>query len=477
MIEGFAGAYLSHRYDEPQPTPAFHRTAWALYVSSVDSAGCAAPRNHAKSTGLTHAFICANVAFKVEDYIILVGATEEQAIEHLGDIANEFRENEDLIRDFKIKGFIQDQKTDIIVERLDGSQFRILARGAEQKIRGRKWRNKRPGLIVCDDLEDDEQVENKDRRKKFRKWFFRALKPALKDGGRVRIHGTILHVDSLLMHLSKNKSWKFLVFRAHRGINDFSEILWPEKFSEKRLRKIKSEFAAEGDLAGYSQEYLNNPMDNEDAYLKKDWFLPMTQEDHDAFKIYGVGVDFAVSKQDHANRTAFVVGGKDIRNLLHHVDVRVGRMDTSEIVEEFFSIQARWNPDYFFVEDGVIWLALYPSLRNEMSERDVWLNVVPMKSIKDKAVRGRPMQKRMKNGGARYDKETEWYPDFEDELLVFTGVSDALFDDQFDGASILSRGMEDVTVEADDSLSESEAEFENQRRREDRRGRSEVTGY
>src|ERR1700739_2115945 len=105
------------------------------------------------------------------------------AIELLTDIAKELRDNEDLIAEFGIKRFVSDAKTDIIVECDDEYQFRIIARGSGQKMRGRKWQGKRPGLIVCDDLEDDEQVESLERRGKFRRWFFLALKPAVRDGG------------------------------------------------------------------------------------------------------------------------------------------------------------------------------------------------------------------------------------------------------------------------------------------------------
>src|SRR5260221_2206108 len=263
-IESFAGVYLAGRYDQPQPTPDFHRECWERYCSSHPACATAAPRNHAKSTGLTHDFTLANVCLGVEDYVIVVGASEEMACEHLGDMANEFEENEELIRKFCIKGFVKRTSSDIIVERTDGTQFRILARGSEQKIRGRKWRGRRPGLIVCDDLEDDEQVENKDRRSKFRKWFFRACKQALRDGGRIRVHGTILHIDSLLAHLMKNRSWDSRRYKAHKSMQDFSEILWIEKFPEARLRAIKQEFVNEGDSAGYSQEYLNDPQDDDD---------------------------------------------------------------------------------------------------------------------------------------------------------------------------------------------------------------------
>ena len=202
------------------------------------------------------------------------------AIEHLGDIANELRDNDELRRDFHIKDFIQDQKMDIIVECTDGHQFRILARGAEQKIRGRKWRGKRPDLLIGDDLEDDEQVENKDRRKKFRKWFFRAAKQTLRVGGRIRADGTILQKDSLLNHLCHNKSWTSeRSTKAHQSFSNFSNILWSDRFNEQSLRTIRQEFINAGDSAGYSQEFLNDPRDDEGNYLLVEQFLPMVYRD------------------------------------------------------------------------------------------------------------------------------------------------------------------------------------------------------
>src|SRR6266850_7908087 len=120
LIEAFAGTFLSPMYDMAKPTPEFHRQIWELYCSDYPQCDVAAPRNHAKSTALTHDYGLAVGLFREQNYIIILGATEEMAIEHLGDIATELRTNEDIIREFGIKGFLTDQKTDIVVEFLDG---------------------------------------------------------------------------------------------------------------------------------------------------------------------------------------------------------------------------------------------------------------------------------------------------------------------------------------------------------------------
>lgn len=480
MIEAFAGMYLSPLYDNPAPTPEFHREGWAIYCSDVPAAAIAAPRGHAKSTAFTHDFILANVCFRTAAYVIIIGASEEMAVEHLGDIANELRDNEDLIRDFKIKEIIQDQKTDIIVECLDGYQFRILARGAEQKIRGRKWRGRRPDLIIGDDLEDDEQVENKDRRKKFRKWYFRAAKQALRVGGRIRAHGTILHKDSLLNHLIHNSMWVSRVYKAHASFSDFSNILWPEMFSETALRAKRQELINEGDSAGYSQEMLNDPRDDEGNYLLVEQFLPMKPEHFEEYHRVCVGADFAVSKADQANRTAFVIGGKTPSKFIDILDVRVDRWDSKEWLDEIFLINERWNPQCFYVEDGVIWKSVWPFIRDEMLERDIFIDFVPTLPVKDKATRGQTWRKRMKAGGNRFNKEASWYQEYQEECLDFSATQEATLDDQFDATVTLHRGFDGITIEEEDSMTESEEEFEMESqmlRAAHSSGRSATTGY
>lgn len=478
-VEAIAGIYLSPHYDQPVPTPDFHRECWELYCSDDPAIAIAAPRGHAKSTALTHDYILANVLLEAEDYVLLISSSEEMAAGHLNDIANELRENEELVKHFQLVKFVQDTKTDIIVECRSGRQFRILARGEGQKIRGLKWRGKRPGLVVVDDLEEDEQVESKDRRKKLSRWFGRAAKQSLKRGGRIRVHGTIMHQDSLLNNLMKSKSWRHKKFKAHTSFVDFTNILWPEAFSEKTLRAKRQEFIDDGDSAGYAQEYLNDPQDFEDRYLREEQFRPMSDEDESKFKLYYVGVDFAISKADTANRTAFVVGGKDADNLTHIRDVRVGKMDALEIIEEFFFIQQCWSPQIFFVENGQIWKAVEPMLLKEMQERDEYINYIVLTPVKDKKARGRSFQKRMKAGVVRFHTENSWFEDYKGECLLFTGDSEAMADDQFDGTATLFLGMETMPdTEDDDDITEDDLAMAIAAERARKHsGRNKVTGY
>jgi len=500
LIEAFAGIFLSDHYDGKSPVAQFHRAGWALYCQPVPQAGLAAPRKHAKSTAMTYVFSLAETLFRVSSYVIIISSTEEASAELISNMRAELAENLDLRQEFGVAALERDSTTDLIVRCDDGHRFRILARGAEQRIRGRLWMGKRPDLIICDDMEDDEQVENKDRRAKFRHWFFRAVKQALSMTGRIRVHGTVLHEDSLLARLRKNEAWKdhFLFYKAHTSFDDFSNILWPEARPEEWLRAQRQELVADGDAGGYAQEYLNDPQDNADAYLRKGDFLPMDGDDRLRSKVIYAAADFAVSKADLANRTSFTVGGKCSKNFIHIIDQRVERWASLDIelvngldvksgwIMEMISIQRRWNPDFFFVEDGAIWKAVKRMVYNQLREEDCPINIVEIPSVRDKASRGQPLRKRHRSGMMRFDKEAEWYPGYEQEMLKFTGNRQATLDDQFDSTALLVSGFENYKPEAaeeDDFTADEElailadAKYRRRGALAQADGRSQVTGY
>lgn len=476
-VGAIASAYLSPRYDQPHPIAPFHMEGWGLYTSLAPNVAIAAPRKHGKSTAFTDAFMLAALLLRWRRYVVLFSASEALAVDHLARTTDQLLTNSDIIRDFHIVDLPTQSQTDIIVRCRDGWMFRILARGSGQKIRGLNWLNMRPDMLLGDDLESEEEVSTKDTRAKFRRWFFRSAKQLLGEGGLTRVHGTILHPDSLLCHLTSSSSWLHRVYRAHESFNDFSHILWPERFGEPELRQIRQEFIDAKDMAGYAAELLNNPQDRDDAYLRREWFLSLSGRSE--FRLHAVGVDLAISKQDAANKTSFVVGGKAISGQISVVDRQAGRWDASEIIDTFFRVQEQHSPEAFFVESGVIWLAIEPVLRAEMLRRDRYLNIVPMKPIKDKAARGRAMQSRMRAGGMDFNKEAPWYAEYEAVLLLFTPEAEALDDDDFDATAWLVLGMESLREpEPENAMTEDETEWLHEvpsGTYED--GRSEVTGY
>ena len=123
-IEGFTGSILASRFDSPTPIPDFHRELWELCTLEDKKVAVAAPRGHAKSTGVTLSYLLASVLFREATYAIIVSDTEGQASQFLGDLKVELLENEALIENFGKSTLLKDTETKLIVQMEDGHQFR-----------------------------------------------------------------------------------------------------------------------------------------------------------------------------------------------------------------------------------------------------------------------------------------------------------------------------------------------------------------
>lgn len=418
-ITGFVQGLLLSRYYKPVPVPRFHKEMWEICLSGKDRIAFAAPRAHAKSTAITHALTLFLFLFRKKKYGIIVSRTESQASQFLGDIKSELLFNEPLRDLFEVKRIIKDAVTDIIVEMNDGHRFRIQALGAEQEVRGRKWNNMRPDYIVCDDIETDELVESDDRREKFKNWFFKALVPILGTDGTIVVVGTILHMDSVLMRLLNNEEWTSKLYKAHEGFDDFSNILWPEQWPEEKLRKIRQNYINDGYSEGYAQEYLNDPISHGEAFFRKEDFKSIEDDMRGAPASRYASADLAISDKDRSAYSVFVVGELDATRRLRVIQVIRFRGDANDIINTMLEVQKLYNIECWKIEEEQIARTLKGPLYEAMQERGVYLNLNLAPATKDKRSRARAIQARMRAGGVYFDKDAEWFPALEQEMIQF----------------------------------------------------------
>ena len=502
IVEGFSKLVLSKNMDEYKETPQCHREWWELCTSDAAFVAITAPRHHAKSTAITHCYTLAAVLFKDRRFVVIVSDTYEQAVLFLQDIKKELTTNDDLIQLFGVVRLEKDAENELIVKMLDGQRFRIIAKGAEQKMRGLKWDGMRPDLIICDDLENDEIVLNQERREKFRKWFDNALLPARSDRGIVRIVGTILHLDSLLERLmpkdwdrqqvkrgeivveplrsygvpaKRRTSWVAYRYRAHSP--DFEHILWPSKWPKEKLQVERQRYVDAGNPEGYAQEYLNYPIDDSVAFFRSADFLTYREDDvaNRALKNY-IAVDLAISEKSRADYSVFIVGSLDDQGTLYIRDLIRSRMDAKEIVDTFFALHKRYDPEMFTIEGSMIEKSIGPFLYEQMSKRGQYFNLYTENPTKDKETRARSIQARMRAATVKFNKAADWYSDLEQEMRQFPK---SRHDDQVDAIAWLGLTL-DKMVEAATPMEIAEADYQKQYEEQSGlldEGRDEDTGY
>jgi predicted phage terminase large subunit-like protein len=498
LIEGFVGSVLAKNFDAATAIPEFHKELWAIACSDKRYVAVAAPRNHAKTTAGTVAYTLCMLLFRNASYCMIVSDTETQATMFLSLIKQELQTNPDiadffgLVKDDKGVKFTKDTETIIEVPFTDGHKFRIVVKGAEQSMRGIIWNHTRPDLIICDDMENDELVMNKERREKLKRWFESALVPAGNRTVKIRYWGTILHISSLLesmmpsytskttvyeglkMYSTDKKKWFAVKFKAHN--EDLTEFLWPERYDKAFFTEIREDLASKGMLDVYSQEYLNYPIDDSVAFYRKGDLLPITERDEESALRYYITVDLAISLDEKADYSVFVVGGVDENRNIQVVNIIRDRMDALEIVETIFQLDKHYRPEAIGIEKMQISQAIGPFLREEMHNRNQYPMIHLMSHMnKDKTTRGRSMQGRVRARTVKFDKEADWYPQAEEELTQFPRSRN---DDIADAFAYLGLLL-DVLLEAPTvrELQEEEDELEFNVYREQYGGRSRFTGY
>ena len=149
------------------PDALFHRDIGELLVEASKKRGVrialAAPRNSAKSTIVTLEFAIYCICYHLEDFIVIISNTKEQAESFLTNAKFELETNPRLKEDFPDVCEIGEKpkpprwrQDDIITK----NGIEVLALGYNQQIRSRKYKQSRPSLIILDDLEAGNVIQS-----------------------------------------------------------------------------------------------------------------------------------------------------------------------------------------------------------------------------------------------------------------------------------------------------------------------------
>lgn len=218
----FRKYYFSH-YHTVDDAP-FHKELSELLVNAAIKRGMriavAAPRNHAKSTLITLEFVIYCICYHLEDFIVIVSNTNNQAESFLTNIKFELENNIRLKEDFpevceigqkpKPPRWRQD---DIIAK----NGIEVLALGSNQQIRSRKNKQNRPTLIILDDLEAGNTIQSAENYGKLYDYLTKSVLKAGSSITNVAFIGTIHCYGSLLSQftdLQTHPGWSKMVYRS-----------------------------------------------------------------------------------------------------------------------------------------------------------------------------------------------------------------------------------------------------------------------
>lgn len=181
----------------------------------------AAPRGEAKSTLVSQIYTLWRAVTGRSHYVCIIMDAYDQAAMMLEAIKVELEANQRLAMDFpQAFGTGRLWQEGVILTR-GGAKIQVF--GSGKRMRGLRHGAYRPDLVICDDLENDENVRSRAQRDKLEAWF---KKTVLKlgppdDSMHAVVIGTVLHHDSLLSRLLRDPMWESRRFSAIRR--------WPDR--------------------------------------------------------------------------------------------------------------------------------------------------------------------------------------------------------------------------------------------------------
>lgn len=389
----FNATYLPG-YFHSAPAP-FHQELDALADEELFVA--CAPREHAKSTHESIGLPIHGIVLGGEHFIIIGSDTETQATAFTSAIKEELATNRKLRSDFP-EACKAARGSD--AEFVTSNDVKVMARGAGQKIRGLHHKQWRPTLMIWDDLENDEAVEEEKRRKKLRKWFFKAVVNARGKGGRIRIIGTIIHPESLLAELldpELNLRWTKRVWKA---IQEDGTPLWPDAWPLERLETRREELGS----IFFAQEFQNEPIDEETALFKDEWFKYFDDADLIGMELAHYGAcDPSLGKTDRSDFSAIIDGLVGPEGGIIYVDeADIRRRKPQDIVAETLEHARRHHYVAFGFEAVGFQEVLKTNLEEASDEAALYLPVVEIEAKVAKDLRIRRLSPLVERGILRF---------------------------------------------------------------------------
>ena len=342
-----------------------------------------APRGSAKSTLGTLAYPLREALEKREPYIWIISDTMSQAHTHLDNIKIELTENSELANHYPEafgKGNVW-RSSGIVLR----NGVAVEAYGTGQRLRGRRRREHRPSLIICDDLQNDDHITSMASRDHSRSWFQGTLMKAGNTKTNVVNLATALHVEAIGLELTRQPGWVSKIFRAiecwpdnmslweqweklyadveNANTNDLAtafyaanceallqgaETLWPEVEDLLSLMKMR----AESGRTAFEREKQNSPVNPEHCEWPERYFDETIWFDElpNQYELRTMALD--PSKGRDATRgdySAYIMLQAN-RDGTFYIDADIARRPVSEIVDCGVELYKKFQPDVFGIE-------------------------------------------------------------------------------------------------------------------------------
>lgn len=417
-----------------RPCPLHYRLSDAL-VNSDESTCLAFPREFGKTVTVWEAMSSWNILHQKYRYIVYIATNLDKAKSALKNIQSAVM-SQPLLK--SIMTNVRATATEFSYH-IGDQKFMIKVFGASQNLRGERYEQFRPDLIIIDDIENTENVRNPEQRKKLKDWFFADVMPLGKTA-RIFYVGTMLHEASLLADIQASPpvdpetgvEWK--IFR-YGVLDDAGDPTWPEKYPLDWIERKRKEYIRQGMLYRFNTEYMNIAVARDDRSFEPKqvrFYGPAQLESarRNRMDIITI-VDPGIKADGDHDPTVIWTSGLDSVGQMWILNIHRERMMKTKMLNTIVEEYRKWNPRQIYVEGVQGQYYLIQDLTNGDWPGGICMNVeeIEGKQIQMGKNRIYNFQPFFEQKKILVPQDAPWWVDFQDEMVTFPrGKHDDMLD-------------------------------------------------
>jgi predicted phage terminase large subunit-like protein len=263
-------------------------------------------RNSAKSTICSLVLPIWSVLGKwKKKYVLLVLQNQNLAKGALINIRKELEGMNILVKDYLPKNGKKGKWTEEAIV-LPKYGAKIAAVSIRESIRGTRYLQHRPGLVVADDLEDVNSCRSSENRRKVKRFVNSELIPIGDRDTKFVFIGNKVHRNSLMMNLKQAIKTGVMngVYREYPLVDDEGKIAWPGKYPDmESVKALKKNYSSEID---FKREQMLKIISDDEAIIKHDDIKYYEELPEKYVESHIISIDPAVSEKDTACNTGIV---------------------------------------------------------------------------------------------------------------------------------------------------------------------------
>ena len=411
----FCLIYLGHYFNLP-PAKFHKKLVRILEDDTAEAVGVIGFRGSAKSTFCSLAYPIWCAVTKKFNFMVLINDTTPQVKLNIANIKAELEENAMIRSDFP-DAYNNNKNKWTETELMIGKDIFLIGKSRGQKVRGLRFRQYRPQLIIIDDPEDLEWTRKKENRNKTERWLNTEVVPAQEElKCKLILIGNLLHKDALMGRIKKRGTFKVFEFSL---LDKNGNCTWKGKYPTQAHIEKQKERVANNII--WQREYLLKILAEEEQVITEN---DITYYDNERLTLKGelgikavdagVGVDLAISEKETADFTTMVSGivareyetvsmdgtiGKGVKVIYIKPNPINLRIDLEKTINHAITAhKALPQGSKLFVEAVAYQLACVKEMRKK------GLPVREMKPISDKRARLETVGMYIKQGLVRFPK-------------------------------------------------------------------------